>query len=378
MLAVIACLSSLMASAQNIKADTVNNYSSFKRSLSIFGLLQVRDQQSLTKNVDVTGKNFNPSLTKGVDNSFSLKRARLGLKGNINDQFSANLLINFADFSNTDIANRVLENAFVKYSKNKYLNIQVGQFRPFFGVEDLYPAEYTMTWDYSNQYNLFGSSGWQSFQLGATVFGDVTNTDKGQIPLRYYAGVYNGNNRNKQVDNDKTKNVYARLETDILKKAVTISVNGALGSDGGGKGNAWGADVVSKFRLAPKWKLFLNAEYKQGTNFALCNSIAPDIKKKAKDYVMQGFYVLPVISYELAKPRLRAIEFSSRYELLDENSKLQTSPHQTFTPNLSFIFSDNYAAVLMIGTIIDIYKNQVPLTTSYNKNIAYAQLQLKF
>lgn len=373
-LLVIACAGFITVNAQN-KPDSTKNFSAIKRSLTVSGLFQVRYLQSLTKNVDINGKNYDPATTKGVDNSFTLRRIRLQVNGNINDRFSAGLLVNFAEFSG-DPKNKVLENAYIKYSANKYFNVMAGQFRPFFGIEDLYPADLIRTFDYSNQYTLFGANNWQSFQPGLTVFGDITNTAKGQIPLKYYVGVYNGNGRNQASDNDNTKNAYTRFETQIAKK-IDVGVNGAIGSNGNGKGNAWGGDVCGKFKLADKWKLTLYGEYKEGTNFTACTATGEG-KPPVKDYKMRGFYAFPIVAYDLGKPRFRSIELSSRYEYLDDNFKLNSNARQTITPNVSLVFCDNFYAMLQFGVNIDMFKHEIPLSTYYNRSLAYAQLQVRF
>ncbi len=372
---VIASISTVSATAQYKQEDSVKNFSAFKRAISISGLFQVRALQSLRNNVDVNGKNFDPDATKGVKNSFALRRIRMQVVGNINDRFSANLLVNFAEFSGNP-ANKVLENAFIKYSLNKHFNVQAGQFRPFFGIEDMYPADFIRTFDYSNQYTAFANNNWQGFQTGLTVFGEITKTEKGQLPLKYYVGVYNGNGRNQAIDNDNTKNGYARLETELGKK-VSIGVNGAMGNNGAGTGNAWGGDVCGKFKLADKWKLTLYGEYKEGTNFNLCTSTGAG-KPSLTDYKISGLYFFPIVSYDLAKSRLRSIEFSSRYEYLDENCKLQSNVHQTVTPNVSFVFCDNFYAMLQLGVNIDMFKHDVALSNYYSKSLAYAQLQVRF
>ncbi|QIL41091.1 porin [Pedobacter sp. HDW13] len=300
--------------------DTITNFSAYKRSISFAGLLQTRFVGSLTKNVDVNGKNFDPSATGHVTNSFLLKRARLQVKGTVNDHFSANLMFNFAEF-NSDPSGKVLENAYVKYTLSKYFNVQAGQFRPFFGIEDALPVDIIRTLDYSNQYYAFGSSGWQSFQIGLSVFGNVTGD--GQLPVRYYAGVYNGNNRNQATDNDNSKNVYGRIETSITKYFI-VGINAATGSMGAGTGNAWGADVLTQTKLGGGWKLSLGGEYKNGTNLSLFNGLVA--KPSLSNVRMQGFYIFPVLRYSYNLPRVRAIEFSSRYEYFDENYKLANTP----------------------------------------------------
>lgn len=358
--------------AQQTDIDTITNYSTFKHSIGFAGLLQTRFLASLTKNVDVNGKNFDQSSTTKIVNTFLLRRARLQVKGTVSDRFYTNLSINLADFNNNP-TNKVLENGYVRYTLNKHFNIQVGQFRPFFGIEDVIPVDIIRTLDYSNQYYAFGASGWQSFQVGVSIFGDITKDEV--LPLHYYIGVYNGNNKNQLTDNDNSKNVYGRITTSPTKQ-VTIGVNAASGSFGAGTGKAWGADILGEVELNKKWKLSLTGEYKHGSNFALFNTytIKPDLSKVK----MQGFYIFPIIRYEYQLPRVRAIEFSTRYEYFDENYKLNSNPRQTIIPNLTFIFVDDFYAALQGGLSVDLHQTNLPLTTTYTHNLAYLQLQIKF
>lgn len=356
-------------------STNITNYSAYKRSLSFAGLLQTRFVGSLTKNVDVNGVNYDPNApVKGITNTFLVKRARLQVKANVNDHFSANFMINFAEF-NSDPSNKVLENAFIKYTLSRYFNVQGGQFRPFFGIEDALPVDIIRTLDYSNQYYAFGSNGWQSFQVGVSVFGAVTKEDA--LPVRYYVGAYNGNNRNQALDNDNSKNVYARLESDITKR-TTIGLNVASGSMATGTGNAWGGDILTNLSLSTKWKLVLGAEYKNGTSFTRYKADTAANKPGLSQYRMQGFYFFPILRYEPRRPRFRAIEFSSRYEYFDELYKRSSNPRQTIIPNLTWIFADNFYAALQMGVSIDLYQTKTPLTTNWNHSLGYVQMQIRF
>ena len=353
-------------------ADTITNFSAFKRSLGFAGVLQTRYVASLNKDVDVNGKNFDPSAAKGITNTFLVKRARFMVKANINDHFSANILVNFADF-NSDPTNKVLENAYIKYSLNNHFNVMAGQFRPFFGIEDAIAVDIIRTLDFSNQYYAFGKNGWQSFQIGLSVLGDITNDGK----LRYFAGAYNGNNRTQPTDDNNTKNFYARLEADVVKD-FTVAVNGGTGSLGASAtGNAWGADATANISMSQKWKLLLMAEYKQGSNFLAYNSSTLVPKPGISQFRMQGFYFFPTFRYEYKRPRVRAMEFSCRYELFDENYKLNSNVRQTLIPNISLIFADNFYAALQVGVSIDLFKHDVPLSANYTGQLAYAQLQIR-
>ncbi|MFL9484142.1 porin [Chitinophagaceae bacterium LWZ2-11] len=375
MYAVICAFSGSSLLAQTSSKDTTSNFSAFKRNLTFSGLLEARYSTSLTKDVDVNGKNFADG--NGVTNGFSLKRVRFQANAQINDYFSAVMLVNFADFSSTSVSNKVLENAFIKYTLNRHFHVIAGQYRPFFGIEELIPADIIKSLDYSNQYYLFGNNGWQSFQMGVSIYGDINKENK--MPLRYYVGVDNGNGRNQTSDNDNGKHVYARLEADPLKK-LSIGINAGSGSVNNKGGYAWGADVKSTIKLAKDWSLELAAEYKDGTNFqGYTNYTGTGEKPDLNQFKMKGYYIFPNLRYALNKPRFRALEFSARYEYLDDNYKQANhNPRQTVTPMLALEFADNMFSTLQLGANIDIFKTNVPLTAQYSRSLLVAQFQIRF
>lgn len=353
--------------------DSLTNYSSYKRKLTFAGVLQTRYVVGLEKEVDINGKNFNPITSKAISNTFMVKRARVMVKGDINDHFSANILANLAEFS-SDPANKILENAYIKYSLNKYFHIQAGQFRPFFGIEDALAVDIIRTLDFSNQYYAFGKNGWQSFQTGLSVFGNVIPNGK----LRYFVGAYNGNNKNKASDDNNTKNLYSRLEADLLKN-FTVGINAGSGSVATSSvGKAYGIDASAKIPFSKKFDLLLMSEFKTGANFIAYNADTQLGRPDLDEYQMTGFYFFPTLRYNHESRRLRAIEFSCRYEYFDENYKIQSNPRQTIIPNVSLIFADDFYAAIQCGVAIDRFKNQIPLTTAFNHSLGYVQLQIRF
>lgn len=356
--------------------STARNYSTFKRSLAINGLMQLRYVYSLSDNVNINGVHFTDDNTTNTHNtnSFLLRRIRVNTRANINDHFDANILMNLAEFSGNSNS-RVLENAFIRYHRSRSFNVQFGQFRPFFGPEDMLPADIIKSLDYSNQYNLFGASGWQSFQLGAAVYGDLNTT--GRVPFHYYAGIYNGNNRNQVNDNDDRKNYYGRIEADLAKN-VRIGLNAAEGSWVDQKGHAWGGDISATLPLSGRTKFELISEYKQGTNFAEYAAAKVDDRKAIGQYYNRGFYVFPNFRYECNLPRLRSVEFSSRYEYLQENYKINDNLRQTITPMVSFEFADDYYARLEVGCIIDMFDHNIPNSAQYNHTTGVLQVQVRF
>lgn len=350
--------------------STEVNFSSFKRNTKLSGLVQFRYTYSMTDSIDVGG---NPCLEKGVSNSFSLKRVRAMLRTDINDHFDANIMINLADFSGNPQA-KVLENAFIRYHFNGAFNVQMGQFRPFFGAEDIYPVDVIKSLDYSNQYYLFSASGWQGFQLGVTIYGDLKAV---KIPLHYYLGVYNGNNRNQAIDNDSGKNFYARLESEWTEN-FKLGINGAVASFESENLSAWGIDMTVFVPVSERLKFDLSGEYKEGANITALRSADAFARNSPYNYQDRGFYLFPNLRYEYKHPRLRSVELSSRYEYLDENYRLNRNQRQTLTPMLSLEFTDDYFARLQVGYTMEMFDHSTATMPEKRYNIAVAQMQIRF
>jgi hypothetical protein len=194
--------------------------------------------------------------------------------------------------------------------------------------------------------------------------------------LHYYAGVYNGNNRNQPADNDNGKNYYARLESEFGKN-LKVGFNGAGGSAQNKRTSAWGADLTAMIPLRFGLVLELMGEYKEGANAAAFNSAGKEAGPLYQ-YRNRGAYIFPNIRYQCNRPRLRSVEFSSRYEYLEENYRMNNNPRQTITPMVSLEFADDYFARVQLGFVFDMYKKAIPLTTQCKQNVAVAQLQVRF
>ena len=345
--------------------------------LKLGGVFQARYLVNLKDNVDVNGLNYTNG--KGVNNSFEIKRMRVSLAARISENLELNTLINLADFKN-DPKTRVLENAFVKYTISKQLQIQAGQFRPQFGIEDSHAVDIIKSIDWSNAYYLMGSNGWQSFQIGVSAGGEV---DLGKVPFHYAVSITNGNGKN-TLDNNDGKHYTGRFSFDLDKKHdFTVGISGGIGDENLKKVYAYGFDFTYKVNLAQDWSVDFRAEGYQATNHVLYTSVlaslgeenAPQIN--INDYLLGGFYVLPNLRYEIGHPRFKAVEFSLRYEYLDASTKIDSNPRQTWTPMLSLEFLKNYGARLQVGMQFDNYKTNIPNTKNYNSSLGFVQFQCR-
>ena len=327
---------------------------------------------SLTENVDVHGVHHEDRADV-VGNSFSLRRVRFQVKSQINDRWDMAVLVNFAEFNSANLTGKVLENAFIRYSHSPHFKVMAGQFRPFFGVEDILPADFTRSFDFSNGYSSFSKNNWQGYQSGVTVMGRLNSKN---LPLNYYAGVYNGNGKTLAKDSDNAKNAYLRLETDF--KNFKTGVNAAIGSMDNIKGNAYGADLQTAFILTKDFNLEVVSEYKSGTNMMAYKADNGLEKPDVSQYQMRNFYFTPLLKYKTKKPRLRSVDFSARYEYLDDNYRLNPTARQTITPLIGLEFSDDYFALLQIGAVLENYKTNHINTSQVDQDMLLAQLQVKF
>lgn len=349
------------------EAPKPKEFKIFNKKATIGALLVGDYANSLTKDVDMNGKH-NPTAS---DNGFYLVYFRVNGKFAINDKLSAQILVNFADFKN-DPKNKVLEIAALKWTPSTYFNVQVGQFRPYFGLEDMYPAEIMKSYAWSNQYSLLGKSNWESFQIGAAVSGSLS---KKKIPLRYYYTFYNGNGKNQVQDNDDAKNHALRLEYDLLPK-LQLGVNEALTKIDNQNASMFGADISYNANLSKLWKAGFNTEFKYGTNISAF-SAATLAGKDISDYKMTGFYIIPFISRAINESNKSFIEFTCRYEYLEDVNK-NGNVGRFYTPMLSYVMGEDYTSKISLVGVISDYNKDIANSTQYSSNLLLLQYQIRF
>lgn len=342
--------------------------------LQIKGLFQARYLVGMNKDVDVNGLHHEDG--SGTNNNFMVKYMRIQVRAKISKRTEVVALANLADFKN-DPKSRVLENAYLKYTFSPKLAFTVGQFRPWFGIEETYPIDIIKSLDWSNQYTEFGKLGWTSFQIGLSATGQL---ELGKIPFQYAISVVNGNGKNQVNDNDDGKQYSTRLVFGLIKKYnLNLGLNGGIGEVFGKKIYAVGVDLSSLVNFDSKWSLDMQLEGKQATNHPLYFAVAPELRPQNPDeYLVRGAYFLPNLRYEVNHKNLSAFELSCRYEYIDTNFRLNSNPRQTITPMFGLEFLKNYGARIQLGVQFDRYKHQVAKTSQYNNNLFIVQVQSRF
>lgn len=349
----------------SLKSSTLQD----DKKISFNALLVADYGVSLTDRVDVQGKQT--SAGNYSSNGFYLRYARLQTKLDLNKDISGQILVNFADFKDNP-QTKVLEIAAVKYHFNDYITLQAGQFRPYFGAEDLYPAEMNRSYYWSNQYSLFSKSNWESFQLGLAVFGSL---QKDKIPLKYYYTYSNGNGKNQNGDNDNAKTHSFRAEYGIGENLI-IAGNAAFTRHNSQSAQAFGGDITYEKQLNKSWFIAFNSEYKKGSNINEYDS-STVLGKSLSDFQMQGIYFIPMIRRSINTKLFNSLEFSCRYEYL-ENLAKNGNPVRIYTPMVSLVSGNTYTTKLSLIGVLQDYNRNIPNTTQWSSNQILLQFQFKY
>lgn len=342
--------------------------------VKILGLLVNRYSYSMTNHSDPNG---NYVSSGGNNNSFSMKHAFVTVAAQITKKIDATVMVDLADMQKPVASRKVLDFAFIHYDLNPSLNFIVGEFRPFTGVENRIAPQFIRTLDYTNGYYLNASMGWEGFQPGAAVYGEVPGMGKN---LSYYLGFSNGNGTN-NYDNNNNKDAYFRAQTDFSKN---ISI-GAYAGVGKGpaimKKNGYliGADLNSQLDISPCCNLALQAAWKEGTNSAQYAADYGTTNLHAtSDYQFSDFYIYPQMRYALHQPSccIKSLDFTMRYEYLNRSTKFNSNPESSFTPLVGLSFLNNYAATISVGMSINHFKHQDFADNYFNNNQGVVQFQV--
>ncbi|MGI9525704.1 MAG: hypothetical protein ACR2MS_01195 [Weeksellaceae bacterium] len=314
------------------------------------------------------GGNYIPADSDESSNDFYIKYARVNGSYQITPKIKGNLLLNLADFKSADVSRKVLEIASVTYAHNKALNLRVGQYRPYFGVENTYGIGNHLSNAWSNTYSLMGKSNWQSFQIGASLYGDLSEEN---IPVKYYLNVYNGNGKNRIADNDSNKNISSRLVLTAIP-GVEVAANYAIAKHLDENVNAAAFDFKTHHDFSSAWAF--NSEFSYAFGHNLGEAIGMKVPRNELDnYKFRSWYFTPELVYALNSSNLKSVRFSCRYESMYnnlDNKNLRT----IITPMLSFDIADNFRSSVV--AIIDKYDKEN--ATQGLMDTQWMQLQLQF
>lgn len=157
--------------------------------------------------------------------TFDIRRARLNLSGDIGKMVDYKLQAELASTPK-------LLDAQIRVKIKPYFNVQVGQFKVPFSLENPYSPTTLECIDNSMAitrlvgYNDISGISANGRDIGVMIYGGVFKKEGYHI-LDYAIGVFNGAGIN-TTDNNKSKDVIARINVNPIKP-ITLSVSGYLG-----------------------------------------------------------------------------------------------------------------------------------------------------
>jgi len=325
-----------LAVKQQAKKDKENQHGITigSRALQISGLLQTE---------------YEGFEQTGVTNTFLLHRARLDVKGDINDNWNYEVYTEFA-------ATTKLLDAYTTYKIADWLKFTAGQFKVPFSLESLIADSQLEFIDRTQVVNaLAGRStdviGNQNGRdIGIQVNGSFAKLDDHYL-FDYTFGVFNGAGYDVTTDNNNRKDITGRFTVHPVKN---LSISGNFYNGVGFYGTPAKNQKRNRGGFDARYVaggLSLQAEYDKGTDGAV---------KRDGWYAQAAFFVLP-----------KTLELAARYDTYDPNKIVKTVHAQIYTGGINYFF--NPWARLSID-----YLARHEEATQIKNDVFEAQLQLTF
>ncbi|MFI5163262.1 MAG: porin [Sphingobacteriales bacterium] len=285
----------------------------------------------------------------GINNTFLLHRARLDVKGDINDNWNYEVYTEFA-------ATTKLLDAYTTYKIADFLKFSAGQFKVPFSLESLISDSQLEFIDRTQVVNaLAGRSadviGNQNGRdIGIQVNGSFARLNDHYL-FDYTFGVFNGAGYDVTTDNNNRKDITGRFTIHPVKDlSISADFYNGVGNYGtpakNQKRNRGGCDA--RYVVGG---LALQAEYDKGTDGAI---------KRDGWYGQATYFVLP-----------KKLQLAARYDTYDPNKIIKTDRTEIYTGGINYFF--NPWARLSVD-----YLARHEEVTQVKNDIFETQLQLTF
>jgi len=285
----------------------------------------------------------------GVNNTFLLHRARLDVKGDIDDNWNYEVYTEFAGTTK-------LLDAYTTYKIADFLKFTAGQFKVPFSLESLIADSQLEFIDRSQVDNaLAGRStdviGNQNGRdIGIQVNGSFAKVDDHYL-FDYTLGVFNGAGYDVTTDNNSHKDIVGRFTVHPIKN---LDISGDFYD---GQGN-YGTPAKNYLRNRGGFDaryvtggLSLTAEYDKGTD---------GIIKRDGWFGQAAYFVIP-----------KKLQLAAKYDTYDPNEVTANVRTEIYTGGINYYFN-NWARFTVN------YLDRREAVTQIPNNIFEAQLQLTF
>ncbi|MEZ5357258.1 MAG: porin [Candidatus Zixiibacteriota bacterium] len=273
--------------------------------------------------------------------SFLSKRARLAIKGKLNNYASVKFMGEFAGTPK-------LLDGVMTIAPNKHWAVSFGQYKPPFGTEFLYPAS---NWPFVNTTDVKGLG--TDRDIGTHV--TYKNSASPSVDFALHMGVFNGSGYNK-TDVNSDKNFVARGEF-TFGKQFTIAPDVYIG-----KTNDTGTakEDINTYGASATWKYkneIIEGEY---------------ISSEVGSTEMYGWHVWAGHTIQTNSKFLPEIQLLARYAMVDEDKSVDNDATTCLTLGTNFFIDGKYTKLQLN------YQINGEEGTSVDNNEVLLNLQVAF
>jgi phosphate-selective porin OprO and OprP len=304
------------------------------RALQISGLIQTRYQ------------GFEQS---GVNNSFDVHRARLDVKGDIDDNWNYELYTEFAGTTK-------LLDVYTTYKIADYLKFTAGQFKVPFSIESLIADSQLEFIDRAQVVDALAGrakdviGNQNGRDIGIQINGSFAKLDDRYL-FDYTLGVFNGAGYDVTADNNSRKDIVGRFSVHPINNlVVSADFYNGVGFYGtpakNQKRNRGGFDA--RYVAGP---LSITAEYDKGTDGNI---------KRDGWYAQAAYFVIP-----------KRLQLATKYDTYDPNNVITTDRSDWYIGGINYFFNS------WTKLTVD-YSDRHEQVTQVKNNLISVQLQLTF
>jgi phosphate-selective porin len=286
----------------------------------------------------------------GVNNAFSLHRARLDVKGDINDNWNYEVYTEFAGTTK-------LLDAYTTYKIADYLKFTAGQFKVPFSIESLISDSQLEFIDRTQVVNALAGrqtdviGNQQGRDLGIQINGSFAKLDDHYL-FDYTLGVFNGAGYDVTTDNNSHKDIVGRFTVHPIKN---LDVSADFYDGQGNYGTPAKNSLRNRGGFDARYViggLSLQAEYDKGTDGTI---------KRDGWYGQAAYFVIP-----------KKLQLAARYDTYDPNKLITTDRTQIYTGGINYFFNS------WAKFTVDYLDRHEETAIQIKNNILEAQLQLTF
>lgn len=296
---------------------------------------------------------FTNDSTKTSGNGFGIRRFEVKISAELNEQIGMELTYDFGAMKSG--VGGDLRDAFIRYTYNDWIKIQMGQFKkPMLKEEFLISSSAIRMIDRGLIDKSLADNFYADRDMGIMLNGDGYNDD---LPFEYWIGAFNGNGRNQSSDDNSAKQFVAHLEYSPMVGLVLGGDVSVIGFDNNykyDKKKLKADSTLSIDKTIYRSAQGLNVEFAYedlsiiSEYYTWENHITPfSTSKKVLINSFQnpsrssGFYVNPIYLFRFQNDFISKLDVGIKYEQLDTDVRIDNNTKQAITVGTSVYLNEN-------------------------------------